>query len=83
MCRNGPLDTLMMFTTTSSVSSVYRTTSVGIVPIIWLYITVVVVVISLSIIISRYVYFLVVLGGIMCDNTGSRIDAVSIILLDG
>jgi hypothetical protein len=42
-----------------------------------------VVVISLSIIISRFVSFLVVLGGIMCDNTGSRIDAVSIILLDG
>jgi len=30
-----------------------------------------------------YVYFLVVVGGIMYDNTGSRIDAVSIILLDG
>ena len=41
----------MMFTTTSSVSSVYWTNSVGIVPFIWLYVTVVVVVISLSIII--------------------------------
>ena len=53
MCRNGPLDTMMMFTTTSSVTSRYRTSRVGIVLIIWLYVTVVVVVISLSIIISR------------------------------
>lgn len=43
---------MMMITTTSSVSSTYRTGSAGIVPIIWLYVTVVVVVISLSTIIS-------------------------------
>jgi hypothetical protein len=48
----------MMFTTTSSVSSMYGTSSVGIVPIIWLYVTVVVVVISLSIIISCMFIFL-------------------------
>jgi hypothetical protein len=53
VCRNGPLDTMMMFTTTSSVTSRYRTSRVGIVLIIWLYVTVVVVVISLSSIISR------------------------------
>ena len=42
----------MMFTTTISVISMYRTSSVVIVPIIWLYITVVVVVvISFSIIV--------------------------------
>ena len=50
-CRSGPFDTLMMFTTTISVISIYSTSRVAIVPIIWLYITVVVVVISFSIIV--------------------------------
>ena len=45
----GPLDTLMIFTTTISVSSIYSTSIVVMIPIIWLYITVVVVVISFSI----------------------------------
>ena len=49
VCRKGPLDTLMIFTTTMNVSSIYSTSSVVITPIIWLYITVVVVVISFSI----------------------------------
>jgi len=44
VCRSGPLDRLMMFTTTISVSNMYSTNFVIIVPIIWLYITVVVVV---------------------------------------
>jgi len=49
----------MMITTTSSVNSMYRTGSVGSVPIIWLYVTVVVVVISLSTIIScTFIYLL-------------------------
>jgi len=43
---------LMMFTTTVSVSSIYSTSSVVMVPIIWLCITVVVIVISFSIIVS-------------------------------
>ena len=42
-CRYGPLDTLIMFTTTISVNNIYNTSSVVMVPIIWLYITVVVV----------------------------------------
>jgi len=42
----------MMFTTTISISNVYSISSFVIVPIIWLYITVVVFVISFSIIVS-------------------------------
>jgi len=42
----------MMFTTTISVGNIYSTSSVVIVPVIWLYILVVVVVISFSIIVS-------------------------------
>ena len=49
VCRSGPLDTLMMFTTTISVS-LYSICSVVIVPIIWLYM--IVVVISFFIIVS-------------------------------
>ena len=51
VCRRGPLDTVMMFTTTISVSSMYNTSSVVMVPIIWLYITGVVVRISFSVIV--------------------------------
>ena len=50
--RSGPLDTLMTFTTTITVSNICNTSGVFIVPIIWLYMTVVVVVISFSIIVS-------------------------------
>jgi len=46
VCRSGPLDTLIIFTTTFIVNNKYSTNIVVIVPIIWLYITVVVVVIS-------------------------------------
>jgi len=42
----------MIFTTTFNVNNIYNTSSVVIVPIIWLYITVVVVVISFSVIVS-------------------------------
>ena len=52
VCRSGPLDTLMMFTTTSIVSIIYSISRFVIVPIIWLYITVVVVDTSFSIIVS-------------------------------
>jgi len=52
MCRGGPLDTLIIFMTTISVSNMYSTNIVVIVPLIWLYITVVVVVISFSVIVS-------------------------------
>ena len=34
VCRNGPCDTLMMFTNTISVISIYSTSSVVMVPII-------------------------------------------------
>ena len=33
MCRNGPLDTLIIFTTTISVNNMYSTSSVVMVPI--------------------------------------------------
>ena len=49
MCRSGPLDKLMILTTTINVSSIYSTSIVVMIPIIWLYITVFVVVISFSI----------------------------------
>jgi hypothetical protein len=52
VCRKGPFDTLMIFTTTIRVNNIYSTSRVVIVPIIWLYITVVVVIISFSIILS-------------------------------
>jgi hypothetical protein len=42
VCRSGPLDTLMMFTITISVNSIYNTRRVVMVPIIWLYTKVVV-----------------------------------------
>jgi hypothetical protein len=46
------LDTFIILTTTISVNNMYSTSIVVIVPIIWLYITVVVVVISFSFIVS-------------------------------
>ena len=52
VCRNGPFDTLTMFIITISVTRMYRTSSVVVVPIIWLYITVVLVVISFSVNVS-------------------------------
>jgi hypothetical protein len=51
VCRSGPLDTLMIFTTTIFVSNIYSTGSVFLFSVIWLCITVVVVVISFSIIV--------------------------------
>ena len=52
MCRSGPLDTLIIFKTTISVSNMDSTNIVVIVPIIWLYTTVVLVVNPFSIIVS-------------------------------
>jgi hypothetical protein len=51
VCRKSPFDTLMIFTTTISVNSIYSTSNVVVVPIIWLYMKVVVVIISFSIIV--------------------------------
>lgn len=48
VCSSGALDTVMIFTTTISVSNIYSTSSFVIVPIIWLYITVVVAVIYIN-----------------------------------
>jgi len=76
VCRSGPLDTLMMFTTTISVSSIYRTSSVVIVHIIWLYITIVV--ISFSIIVScTFISLLFVTFSIMYSRAGSSVSVVS------
>ena len=73
MCRSGPLDTLMMFTTTIKVSNMYSTNIVFIIPVIWLYITVVVVIISFSIMVSyTFIFLLLVTVGIIY----SRIFAV-------
>ena len=85
VCRSGPLDTLITFTTKISVNNIYSTSSVVIVPIIWLYITVVVVVISFSLIVSCiFISLLLVTVGIMCSKMGSSSINVTIsILFDG
>ena len=60
------------------------TSIVVIVPIIWLYITVVVVVISFSIIVSCiFISLLLVTVGIMYSKMGSNINAIVSILFDG
>jgi hypothetical protein len=51
MCRCGSFEIVMMFTTTISATSVYRTSIGVIAPIVWLHITVVVVMILFSIIV--------------------------------
>ena len=84
MCRSGPLDTQIIFPTTISVSNMYSTNIVVIVPITWLYITVVVVVISFSIIVSCiFISLLLVTVGIMYSKMGSNINAIVSILFDG
>ena len=74
VCRSGPLDTLMIFTTTINVISIYRTSNVVMVSIIWLYMTVVVVMISFSIIVSCiFISLLLVMFGIMSVKIGNVI----------
>lgn len=74
----------MMFTTTISVSSIYSTSIVVIVPIIWLYMTVVVVVISFSVMDSYvFISLLLVIVGIVCRIRGNSVSAVISILFDG
>ena len=54
------------------------------VPIIWLYITVVVVVISFSVIVSGiFISLLLVTVGIVCNRAGSFINVAISILFDG
>jgi len=54
------------------------------VPIIWLYITVVVVVISFSIIVSCiYISLLLVTVGVVCSKMGSNINVIVSIFFDG
>ena len=75
-----------MFTTTISVNSIYEynTSSVIMVPIIWLYITVVVVVISFSVIVScGHISLLLVTVGIVYSRIGKVISVVISILFDG
>jgi hypothetical protein len=73
-----------MFTITISVNNIYSTSSVVIVPIIWLYITVVVVVISFSIIMPfTYISLLLVTVGIMYSRAGCSINVAGSILFDG
>jgi len=84
MCRCGSFETLMIFTTTISAGSVCRTSSGVIVPIVWLYVTVVVVMILFSIIVScLFISLSFVCVGIVYGRAGTRINAVSIILLGG
>jgi len=79
VCRKGPLDTLIIFTTTISVNNMYSTNIVVIVPIIWLYMTVVVVVISFSIIVSCiFISLLLVTVGIVYSRMGSNINVIII-----
>jgi len=74
----------MMCKTTISISNVYSTSSFVIVPIIWLYITVVVAVISLSLIVSRiFISVLLVTVCFVYDRTGSSINVAISILFDG
>ena len=84
VCRSGPLDTLMMFTTTIRLSNMYSTNIVVIIPIIWLYITVVVVIISFSIMVScTFISLLLVTVGIIYSRMGSSISVIVNILFDG
>lgn len=84
VCRRGPLDTLMMFTTTISVSSMYRISKVVIIPVVWLYIVIVVVRISFSVIVSWvFISLLLVCVGIIIIMAGRVIRAIKIILFDG
>jgi hypothetical protein len=72
-----------MFTTTISATSMCRTSGV-IAPIVWLHITIVVVMLLFSIIVSYlFIYLSFVCVGIVYDRAGTRITAVSIILLGG
>jgi hypothetical protein len=66
-----------MFTTTISVSSIYRTSSVVIVPIIWLYITTVVVISFFIIVSCTFISLLFVTFGIMYNRAGSSVSVVS------
>jgi hypothetical protein len=56
MCRRDPFDKLMMFTTTISVSSIYKISNVVIIPVIWLYTVIVVVRILFSVIVRGYLF---------------------------
>ena len=73
-----------MFTTTISVINMYRTSSVVIVPIIWLYIAVVVVVISFSVIVlCSFISLLLIFDGIRYVRMGSITRVIVINLFDG
>jgi len=70
--------------TTISGITVHSTSSVVIVPITWLYITVVVVVISFSIIVTCiFISLLLVTVDIVCNRAGSSINVAISILIDG
>ena len=67
------MDTLIIFTTTVSVSNMYSTNIVVTVPIIWFYITVVVVLISYSIMVSCiFISLLLVTVGIVYNRMGNN-----------
>ena len=75
---------LMMFTTTISVSSMYSTSRMVIVPVFWLYIVIVVDVISFSIAVSYgFISLLFVWSGMVYISAGEVISAARIILFDG
>jgi len=83
VCRRCPMDTLIIFTTTISVSNMKSTNIVVMVPIIWLYITVVVV-ISFSIIVSCiFISLLLVTVNIVYSRMGNNINVIASILFDG
>lgn len=73
-----------MFATTISVISMYNTSRVVIIPIVWLYITVVVVVISFSIIIlCSFISLLLIFDGIRYMRMGRAVRVIMISLFDG
>ena len=82
-CVVAPLDTLMMITTTIIGINVHSTSSVVIVPIIWLYIAVVVV-ISFSIIVTCiFISLLLVTVSVVYNRAGSSINIAISIVIDG
>ena len=80
MCRCGSFETLMMFTTTISPSSMCMTSSGVIVPIVWLYIMVVLVMILFSIIVIFIYSFVACLCWFVYDRIGRLLGLMRLVL---
>lgn len=74
----------MMFTTKISVNTIYRIRNVVIIPVVWLYIVIIVVMISFSVIVSWvFISLLSICVGIIVIMMGRVISVARIILFDG